>query len=161
MAANEPSEGEYCRDALRDSLEAARNTFNDPAFVLEATWLPQATPKQLERATKVTLLAQATDREPVTRGSANVAPKHKYTQYTQISVQRLVNPGDTREADQFVRLQDEIAKHVSDNRNSPAGWTWQGTLATKDENGLPFNFSRLRDTHVLEVFMTVIHTRVK
>lgn len=161
MAENEPSEGEFCRDAIRDSLQAARAQFNDPTFVLDATWFPKATPKELEKATKVCLLAQATDQEPVTRGSKTVAPKHKYTQYTQISVQRLVNPSDTKETDQFVRLQDQIAKFVSDNRNSPAGWTWQGTLATKDENGLPFNFARLRDASVLEVFMTVIHTRVK
>lgn len=143
-----------CRTGCVERITTARTAgeFVDNAFSLEAAYRPLVDLEDLRNTTRITVVGLTDDRRPVTRAKAV-----EIQQPVQIAVQRMVHPTRVDLIDALVRLWEEIKSCLE--VNPPAGWSWVETRSLKDENGLPYEFSRLRDANEFEVIFTVIYAR--
>jgi hypothetical protein len=124
--------------------------FVDNSFDVVEAFVPWTKPSAIMETTRVTILGLTDDRVAVTRGKAVTI-----TQPIQVGIQRLGTRTQLDLIKGLVRLWEEVKSHLE--VHPPAGWTWTSTQSLKDEAGVPYEFSRLRDANTFEAIFTVFY----
>lgn len=114
-------------------------------FELQETQLPSVTLPQLKSGILVSVIGLGGDRRLRSRGGM-----YELHQPVQVAVQALINPRHLWEINRLIDFTDELI----DTAGDLDGWDWQETNVLKDQQGVPYDYVRLREhSEYLAVFM--------
>ncbi len=138
--------------AIAARQAASEFVVND--FVLsEGTYLPSQSIENAPPAGSVWVIGLAADDFCVTRSHAFYREMP-----IQIALQKVITEGDPAKETALLDLYEDLVDQLRDTlrlaTRDHEHFAWQRTEPLRDENGLPFAYSGLRESHTFEAFFT-------
>lgn len=146
-------------DAVHDPISVAllAEEFTDNSFTLVKSYLPSSRLPALAEASKVTVCGLGPDIDNLSRKASQ-----KWTAPIQVAYQKvLAKPEDYAETDAEVDLVEQIIQKVLKSLAEGDDFTWISSQVMKDENGLPFSYTELRETALFQAINTITITAEK
>lgn len=134
--------------ALEAARQAGAYTLDD--FVVRESYVPMGTIEGLQARPVVTCIALELTEERRSRGAGGVDVLRTGELPLQVAIQAAVDPADVIRCDRLLDWVDEIKGTL----RGLAGWRWLRTRPLADQQGLPYDYARLREAQTWEAILT-------